>query len=525
MTRKCFRLFILIISLLASSRLSAQQQGGVSDIAPGLAPGGNSAEVAANFSTSRAAASAQVTAHADGPVKLGSLTLSGSWRFRTEAWDWFQPSGGQNAYAFEHSLLRLAIGQKRESFEWLVEGAQDAIVDLPTRAVVSGTPGQLGLGGTYFAANGNNENNVNGFVKQAYVDFRLPARGNVKLGRFTFLDGAELVPKDKTLATVIGTRVTQRLIGDFGFAAVQRSFDGMRLSFETSGGNVTLFGARPTRGVFQSDGLGELDVDLFYGSYTVPLTFAHSAGELRLFSVGYIDERGSVQKTDNRPIAVRSADHDEIRIGTYGADYAHVFHTAHSGDFDFLVWGVLQNGSWGTETQRAGAFVGEAGWQPKVPILNPWFSAGYSYGSGDSNPNDTTHRAFFQILPTPRSYARFPFYNMENNEDYYGTAVLHFPRSLAARTEVHALRLASAEDLWYLGGGAFQPHSFGYTGRASGGNGSLANVWDFSLDCPLRHGFSITAYYGHAWGKSVISSIYPDGTNAQFGYIETNFRF
>lgn len=114
---------------------------------------------------------------------------------------------------------------------------------------------------------------------------------------------------------------------------------------------------------------------------------------------------------------------------------------------------------------------------------------------------------------------------MENNEDFYGTAVFRLPHSLALRSEVHSLRLASAKDLWYLGGGAFQPHTFGYTGRATGGHGSLANTWDISVDCPLRYGFSVTAYYGHAWGKDAIASIYPDGTNAQFGYVETNFRF
>lgn len=40
-------------------------------------------------------------------------------------------------------------------------------------------------------------------------------------------------------------------------------------------------------------------------------------------------------------------------------------------------------------------------------------------------------------------------------------------------------------------------------------------------------GASVTAatYYAHAWGKSVIENIYPSGTNAQFGYVETNFHF
>src|SRR5713226_6881970 len=105
--------------------------------------------------------------------KLGPLNISVNWRLRTEALDWFQPASGETAYGFGHSLLRVGIGQKSENFDWFLEGAQDAIFNLPTAAIVPGRPGQLGLGGTYFAANGNGENNANGFVKQAYVGFKL----------------------------------------------------------------------------------------------------------------------------------------------------------------------------------------------------------------------------------------------------------------------------------------------------------------------------------------------------------------
>jgi hypothetical protein len=351
-------------------------------------------------------------------------------------------------------------------------------------------------------------------------------KARLKLGRFTFSDGAEVQPKDKTLATIINTRVAQRLIGDFGFAAVQRSFDGAQLGFnEGNENNFTLFGARPTRGVFQSDGMRELDVDIFYGAFTHSFNSKENMSSLRVFGIGYVDERGNVLKTDNRTVVARTADTLQIRIATYGADYAHVLHTDHAGQFNFLLWGALQSGGWGVQTQRAEAFMGEAGWQPKVRLINPWLSAGYSFGSGDSNPNDNVHGTFFQVLPTPRPYDRFPFYNMMNNEDFYGSAVFRLPHALAVRNELHALRLANAQDLWYAGGGAFQPKTFGYTGRASGGTRSLANVWDMSLDIPLRRGFSVTAYYAHAWGKSVISTIYPAGASAQFGYVETDYRF
>jgi hypothetical protein len=114
---------------------------------------------------------------------------------------------------------------------------------------------------------------------------------------------------------------------------------------------------------------------------------------------------------------------------------------------------------------------------------------------------------------------------MMNNEDFYGISVFRLPHSLVVRSELHALRLASAQDLWYGGGGAFQPKTFGYMGRAGVSNRSLANVWDASLDVPLGYGFSLTTYYAHAWGKSVVTNIYPSGTNAQFGYVETNFHF
>ena len=49
--------------------------------------------------------------------------------------------------------------------------------------------------------------------------------------------------------------------------------------------------------------------------------------------------------------------------------------------------------------------------------------------------------------------------------------------------------------------------------------------WDVSLDVPLRYGFSLTSYYAHAGGESLMANTYPGGTNAQFGYVETSFRY
>ncbi len=148
-----------------------------------------------------------------------------------------------------------------------------------------------------------------------------------------------------------------------------------------------------------------------------------------------------------------------------------------------LGWGVLQSGQWGALTQRSGAGAIEAGFQPKgLERVRPWFRTGYYYSSGDGNPADSTHGTFFAVLPTPRLYARFPFFNSMNNRDVFGEVILRPTKNFTVRSDVHGLWLASSKDLWYTGGGAFQPWTFGYNGRPSNGASKLANLYDISGD-------------------------------------------
>jgi hypothetical protein len=191
-----------------------------------------------------------------------------------------------------------------------------------------------------------------------------------------------------------------------------------------------------------------------------------------------------------------------------------------------MVWGVLQHGRWGRQDHRAGAVDLEAGWQPKaLPKLRPWLEGGFSHSSGDGNASDNKHGSFFQLLPTPRLYARMPFYDMVNNDDFFGMVTVRPHKAVTARSEFHALRLANRNDLWYLGGGAFQPWSFGYIGRNTGGARSLANVWDGSVDWNVNAHVAFTGYLGHAVGKAAMAAIYPKGTNGNFGYLELTYKF
>jgi hypothetical protein len=451
------------------------------------------------------------------------ITVSGTIRTRLEAWDWFDTSA-EDEYVFSGTLARVAIGQQGKAFDWQAELALPILLGLPENAVAPGVQGQSGLGATYYVANKRNQHAALPLLKQAFVRVKGGTHA-LRFGRFEFIDGSEVAPKNATLAAVKRDRIAHRLLGNFGWSHVGRSFDGAQYTYTSGGNNVTLLGARPTRGVFQVDGWGELDITVAYAALTKQVPRGKSSGEGRVFFLHYYDWR-DVLKTDSRPAAFRRSDLENISIPTFGGHYAHVWET-NGGTFDALVWGALQAGKWGLQNHRAGAITIEGGWQPQVQKARPWLRAGLHYGSGDDEALDDTHGTFFQMLPTPRWYARFPFYNQMNSQDAYVQAILRPHARLTLRSEFHHLRLANENDLWYQGGGAFQPWTFGYVGRQAGTNDGtdFASLADISVDYQIDQHWSIGGYFAAAWGGSYIRSIYPAGDSARLGYVELGLRF
>jgi hypothetical protein len=467
-------------------------------------------------------------ASASDMIQLGGINITGSLRARLYGWDWFQPTAGDNSYAYSGDLLRVSFSQSREKWDWNAEFAVPFLLGLPASPTGTGAQqGALGLGANYLSANSGNQNAAMLFPKQLYIRFDSIAgvKGQtLKIGRFEFNDGSEITPKNATLAAVKRDRVNQRLIGTFGFSDVGRSFDGVHYALAKNSDNFTFVAAVPTRGVFQTDGWGWNRVGFGYASYTHEWGTGKHAADTRFFVIEYDDWR-HILKTDNRALAPRRGDTENIRIDTFGGHSLHALQTG-AGTIDLLVWGAVQTGRWGTQQQRAEAFDIEGGFQPKIlPGLKPWVRAGHYWGSGDGNPNDNKHETFFQILPTPRPYARFPFFNMMNNEDTFAILILRPHAKVTVSSEFHSLRLTDTNDLWYSGGGAFQPWTFGYTGRSTSGKRSLGNLYDTSVEYRVNRKLTLTGYFGYTQGLAVMEQIYPNGKDGKFGYLEGLFRF
>lgn len=442
-------------------------------------------------------------------------------RTRVDSWQWFAAPPIANSYSYVESLLRVGVSQHLHRWDWNLELAQPSLLAAPDDAISpAAAQGQLGLGASYYAAN-NNSSAAATFLKQGFA--RFDGEGShLRLGRFEFVDGQETRPANSAIAWLQANRIAHRLIGNFGFSDAQRSFDGLDAHYQAGAWNLTGMAARSDQGVFNMNGNPELNVDVQY----LALTRADARQHIlwRAFALGYHDGRTGLTKTDDRALAIRSADHKNIRIGTYGGDLLASV-PAGPGQFDALFWGAAQNGIWGLQDHKAGAVAVEGGYQlSKVPTA-PWLRGGWFRSTGDNNTTDGEHNTFFQVLPTPRIYARLPFYNLMNSTDDFVQVIDKPVKKLAVRSDLHWLQLTSAKDLWYLGGGAFDNKVFGYVGRPSNNARSLASVADFSADWQTTKHVDLNIYYAYAQGKTVVAAIYPSNRNMQYGYVELVYHW
>lgn len=444
-----------------------------------------------------------------------TTTYAGSLRLRQEGWDWFKPATGsyQNAYTFSAAQLRYGATRSTKTSEAKFELQSTQLLGLPTRATAPAPAGGLGLGALYRNANANQTGSL--FIKQAYY---LDKTLGLKAGRFEFAEGTETTPENPSLAWVKKQRVSERLIGPFGWTHVGRSMDGVSYSKTSKAGtNLTGLLAYPTEGVFDLDGANTLtNVRVAY----LGATQSTKTVDKRLFAIAYEDTRQGITKSENSTTAETGA----LKLYTLGGHYLTTQATK-SGAWDFLAWAALQGGDWGTKTQKAHAYSLEAGYKPKKAPWGAWYRVGYDVTSGDSNPADSTHGTFYAMLNTPRIYARTPFYTEANTKDLFVQVMAKPNPKLALRADYHSVSLASGKDLWYVAGGPFQSKpAFGLVGRKTNGSTGLGDLIDVSGDYTLSKSATATLYVGQMLGKSVVKGIYGD-KNGLMAYGELTYKF
>jgi hypothetical protein len=465
-------------------------------------------------------------------VSIGGdpVTLSIWMRTREYVWSYFNPgkvANGRNNYQynFQSNVIRIGAGYELDGVNFFAEAMNPSLLELPLNALASAPVGALGTGANYYQTQ-QSRYSASLFLKQGYVEFgdQILHGLDIKGGRFEFFDGAESKPADPQVSWLVTNEISQRLIGNFGFSDAMRSFDGATVRYGDASWNATLMYGVPTRGVYDLNGMDEIRrTDMTYGALNKLFESRFGTTLGRAFYIWYDDNRG-LTPTDNEPSAAAKSNTRAISISTLGGDLVHKLSIGR-GSMDLVIWGAYQIGSWGKLTQSAYAYTAQAGYRfDRVPWV-PWLRVLYTFGSGDSDKHDSTHGTFFQILPTTRAYALTPVYNMMNTSDLGGQLILKPLQNLEWRSDLDALWLSSSRDLWYAGGGAFDSHLFGYTGRPSFGRSYLGTVVDSGVNWKVCQHINLYFYGGQIFGGSVVGSNFPAGRALTFGYAESTISF
>jgi hypothetical protein len=474
-------------------------------------------------------------AGAEDPPPLGQITpylrITGELRGRLELNNFFEPSpalNNNNDYVFGEARAWLGVGLTTRWIDALVQGEYSGVWGLPDDAIAA-PGGALGTGALYFAEHPESSQN-DAHLKQLYLTAK-PALLHVPglfltLGRFEIRDGLEYRTGDAKFDFLKTARISQRLIGPFDFANASRNFDGVRGVYDSDVLNITVSATHPTQGGFNVDAQPTMNgVDVVYAAVTGKRGALLPGTEARFFYLYYGDDR-TVQVVDNRPAAARPfVNVENLAIHNVGAHIL-MTHAIGPGIADALAWGDYQFGEWTDLDHEAWAVALEAGYQFTALPLAPWIRAGYFQGSGDDDPGDRRHGTFFNVLPTARIYANFPFYNMMNVRDSFAQLILAPTATTRLRLDYHNLALSESQDLFYSGSGAQnRSKSFGYVGRASNGASSLADVVEAGFSHAVNQYFSWNAYYGHAFGGEVMSRFFRGQDDADYGFLEFTAKF
>ena len=455
---------------------------------------------------------------------------------RGESWSYFQPKIdplaltrdpiGDPDYTFFGD--RAGLGVRVEGSRFDLSGAFNYVrlENLPTKAI---GPGGLGTGAFYFAATGVSYS-YQLYLGELTLKTRFKNGSSVTAGRMPFSSGGEGRARLRQgyggqageagsgLSRLVEERLESRLIGNFEWSYYQRRFDGVRIDVDRPRWHFTSAAFVPTQGGFEeSTNLSMPKIQLG----TASLTHKSKATEWQIFSYGYRDRRAEAAVVDNTVSLDRPVD---VTIATFGGSYARVAPTR-QGEFDAVVWVAAQSGDWYGRSHRAASVALEAGHRWTQAEYRPWLRAGYLWASGDRKQEDARHGTFFQMIPSSRKYALSSVYAQMNLSDAFAQLSVE-PRRLKARIEVHALHLASGQDLWYQGSGATTGKSrlFGFSGRSAGGYRRLGTVIEGAVDVPIQKYWSVNAYAGLMSAGDVVAQMFTNKP-LRFWSLENVVRF
>lgn len=371
-----------------------------------------------------------------------------------------------------------------------------------------------GAEAVYFNNSGQTSDASDDSIRQLYFQITPVAGSVLRAGRQDIKLGQEVLYSEPNWRYLKSQRLGERLIGTVGWSQAERSNDGATASIdfgEAGGYNVYGFAARPTTGVFDIPGAYHRQKDVAYGggAFNVKRGTWLENTELGLFGIVY---------NDARPTS-KGGLPDSVMVYTVGGQALGVYPLG-PGQVDALLWGAGQVGHYNGMSQRAGAFLVEGGYQLAEVIAKPWLRLGVNAATGDSNPTDSTHHTFFNLLPTNHLYYGFADQiALQNIVDWFVQLRLAPHPMFQLNAFIHRFNLWDGADARYSGTGAFSRSNFGFTASPSRGYRAVGTEYDVVGTFPIHRSVTLETGYSRLQGSTMLNG------NLDFAYFSLELSY
>ncbi|WKZ19433.1 MAG: alginate export family protein [Candidatus Jettenia sp. CY-1] len=318
-----------------------------------------------------------------------------------------------------------------------------------------------------------------------------------------------------------------RVIGNFVWSNVGRTFDGGRFMWDTDAIHAEAFAAKVDEDGWttaETDNDGNSDENIY----------AAQLGFKKLIP-GALLELMYIQKNDQDSVTNSATATGFDPVGASDDVVIHDFGIRIDGKvpgldaIDYTVESHFQGGEYGTQDQKAWALAARAGYTFKELPWTPRIGVEYDYASGDDDPADNDHKTFDNLYPTNHWQGNYGFIDLlswQNIHDFRGNIKVVPTNKLTVQVDYHYFLLDEEEDGWYFANGllATGTRPGGVGGSYASNDDNLAQEIDLTVSYDLYKNVKILAGYSffrpEDWIEDEIDDI-----DTHWGYLQTTVTF
>ena len=320
-----------------------------------------------------------------------------------------------------------------------------------------------------------------------------------------------------------------RLIGNFGWSNVGRSFDGLRFTYAPGPLRMDLWATvakqfGPNVGADPAFSPSNRDSQQFHGIYTAVKAASFSIEPYLL----YLRDTGNVNETDPvtgalvSPVTAPAArGQDRLTAGL------RVDGKAASDSIDITAEAAYQTGSMearGTTPKSnisAYAYAVKAGYTLPVAV-KPRIGIEYDRASGDDDPSNDIFKTFENLFPTNHiHYGYMDYVGWRNMQDLRFSLGLKPTKTSGVNLDYHRFSLAEKADHWYAASGRIFR-----TTPAGNSETALGQEVDLVAYTMIKEKLRLEAGYGRFFPGDYVKVNFPTAKDpSNFVYLQTGLSF